>query len=337
MSEDQDLLSRISNLAGQINQHKNQIPPQKTNNLEQLNSGSASSDPHPVGFHSQITRHGFRCRGSFGRARNLQPHRNRSIVLNSTASSKNIAEGSSVPPSSRSDHLNAVESLADLASPASTSWVSKRDRHMQLINSSIYDKESETRNKAMEQTRQRNILVRNQREKHKIFRHLQILSTNSEHSPSNKSAELGPAVFEITIGGLCFHVIDGGSKLLRKPNPADPPRSTPKRALVGGVCFLRSKNGNLYRSGLVKAKRNIRGPQKITEPCKRFSTTDVHTEIVNDTVENSDGNDLSSEGEKINEIEDDDVDSEGLVDDVYINMPASSNHGLHDQDDFIQF
>ena len=64
---------------------------------------------------------------------------------------------------------------------------------------------------------------------------------------------------------------------------------------------------------------------------------DVHTEIVNDTVENSDGNDLSSEGEKINEIEDDDVDSEGLVDDVYINMPASSNHGLHDQDDFIQF
>ena len=89
---------------------------------------------------------------------------------------------------------------------------------MQLINSSIYDKESETRNKAMEQTRQRNILVRNQREKHKIFRHLQILSTNSEHSPSNKSAELGPAVFEITIGGLCFHVIDGGSKLLRKPS-----------------------------------------------------------------------------------------------------------------------
>ena len=31
--------------------------------------------------------------------------------------------------------------------------------------------------------------------------------------------------------------------------------TTPKHANIGGVTFLRSKNGNLYRSGIVKAKR----------------------------------------------------------------------------------
>ena len=32
-------------------------------------------------------------------------------------------------------------------------------------------------------------------------------------------------------------------------------KSTPKSANVGGVIFYRSKNGNLYRSGIVKAHR----------------------------------------------------------------------------------
>ena len=144
---------------------------------------------------------------------------------------------------------------------------------MQLINSSIYDKESEIRNKAIEQTRQRKTLERDRREKHKLHKHLQSLAANTEKFSFGKSAEAHPIVFEIMIGGLCFHVIDGGSKLLRKSSkylinfvlahinhlldPAEPPRSTPKRAIVGGVSFLRSKHGNLYRSGLVKAKRCV--------------------------------------------------------------------------------
>jgi hypothetical protein len=32
-------------------------------------------------------------------------------------------------------------------------------------------------------------------------------------------------------------------------------KSTPKTATIGGVMFYRSKNGNLYRSGIVKAHR----------------------------------------------------------------------------------
>jgi hypothetical protein len=80
-------------------------------------------------------------------------------------------------------------------------------------------------------------------------------------------------------------------------------KPTPKKAYVGGVTFLRSKNGNLYRSGIVKAKKYvwISRPnskldctkainledmctsltfnresgkvKKIEEPCKRFTAT----------------------------------------------------------------
>lgn len=80
-------------------------------------------------------------------------------------------------------------------------------------------------------------------------------------------------------------------------------KPTPKKAHVGGVTFLRSKNGNLYRSGIVKAtkyvwtsrpnfklecakvinledvctsltfNRESGRVKKIDEPCKRFTAT----------------------------------------------------------------
>jgi hypothetical protein len=77
-------------------------------------------------------------------------------------------------------------------------------------------------------------------------------------------------------------------------------KSTPKTALVGGVKFYRSKNGNLFRSGIIKAHRYGRPPteidmsvmhgrysadffntrrtgvvKKINEPCKAFTTTGI--------------------------------------------------------------
>jgi hypothetical protein len=76
-------------------------------------------------------------------------------------------------------------------------------------------------------------------------------------------------------------------------------KSTPKTTLVGGVRFYRSKSGNMYRSGIVKAHRygcpridleliaishdgaDIHGVRKtglvkkINEPCKMFTTTGI--------------------------------------------------------------
>ena len=73
--------------------------------------------------------------------------------------------------------------------------------------------------------------------------------------------------------------------------PLDSTSLTPKQATVGGVKFFRSKNGNLYRSGIVNAKkwennlgtcrrsantsRNNATIQKRNEPCKRFTLTGI--------------------------------------------------------------
>lgn len=152
--------------------------------------------------------------------------------------------------------------------PPPTSWVSKRDRHMQLINSTIYDKDTENRDKAMRETRRKKAFQAQHIEKAKIQRHLQALN----HDQPSDSSSLAPTAHKVYIKGLSFVVEDGGSKLLRIPGTisglicflfvtlpsvdiSDTARSTPKEANVGGVTFYRSKNGNLYRSGVVTAKR----------------------------------------------------------------------------------
>lgn len=135
---------------------------------------------------------------------------------------------------------------------------------MQLINSSIYDKETQARNKAMEETRRQKALQKDQQEKQKIERHLNTLTSGAGQAANQ--------LRELSINGLRFQVADGGSKLLRIRGEnhdyraylfscsqllgvTDSASTTPKHANVGGVTFLRSKNGNLYRRGIVKAKR----------------------------------------------------------------------------------
>jgi hypothetical protein len=190
------------------------------------------------------------------------PHHNRTLVLNNKAGIKEPGPDAVQP--GEDDTKAEVEGIDPTPKPAG--WVTKRDRHMQLINSSIYDKEIQVRNKAIEETRRQKALKRDEREKQKIQRHLTTLNAQ----PSQNIAT--PDVHDVLINGLRFQVLDGGSKLARirsedayKGNElllssqhtgtADSASATPKQANVGGVTFLRSKNGNLYRSGIVKASR----------------------------------------------------------------------------------
>ncbi|KAF2459925.1 hypothetical protein BDY21DRAFT_369846 [Lineolata rhizophorae] len=56
---------------------------------------------------------------------------------------------------------------------------------------------------------------------------------------------------EVTIDGLRFCVVDGGSRLLRVvDNNADP---TPATAVVAGVNFIRGNDGNLYKANVKAA------------------------------------------------------------------------------------
>lgn len=79
--------------------------------------------------------------------------------------------------------------------------------------------------------------------------------------------------------GIRFRVANNGSKLVKIPGAPQPPlfcarilahrlmsgdpngpKATPKMALVGGVKFHRSKNGNMYRQAIVKAHRYVSHP-----------------------------------------------------------------------------
>ena len=191
-------------------------------------------------------------------------HRNRSLVI-STPTSSSVTEDEATPDKATASAPDAKSSRTRDSMASQAGWVSKRDRHMQLINSAVYDKEVESRNKAIESTRQKRILRRDHREKQKIMKHLQASSDGTGSSKTTASHHL-------MVNGLRFQVCNGGSKLIREKGEVNSPkvvrwlilvlylgttdssRPTPKTAQVGGVRFLRSKNGNLYRSGLLKER-----------------------------------------------------------------------------------
>lgn len=188
------------------------------------------------------------------------PHRHRTLVLNNKAG--NVSSESILSGAKRYESESSRKGQTPV-----NNWVTKRDRHMQLINSSIYEKETQQRNKGIEETRKQKMIRRDQREKRKIQRHLQTLH------PPRIGATSASIAHEMTIQGLRFHVLDGGSKLARirrkiidssrikldllNLEEIDSASATPKHANIGGVSFLRSKNGNMYRSGVVKARKYV--------------------------------------------------------------------------------
>ncbi|KAE8444695.1 hypothetical protein EG329_014353 [Mollisiaceae sp. DMI_Dod_QoI] len=347
-SEDQEILEKISQLAGQINRHKNgqtpdeqaQYQPSKVNTYAGTRSFVRPTDPGTdslEGYHQsretwQPRRGGYSSRGSLRGGRVSQVHRHRTLILNGNNST-------STTPEREPNDENANPSTQSQAT--GSAWVSKTDRHLQLINTSVFEKESQQRAKAMEQTRQQRLKQKDEREKARFAKHLQ-------RSANNAYSSNGPGTHEIELGGIRFLVTKNGSKLKKIPGEnshtatnsavgeinrsimnsrylgdANAAKATPKTTLVGGVRFFRSKNGNMYRAGVIKAHRsnadtfdNRRkaGLQKIQEPCKTFTTTAsvMRTNITrSDQSAEDETSDISSD-EEGEEIGDDDVDSDDL-------------------------
>ncbi|MDI1491424.1 MAG: hypothetical protein OHK93_002633 [Ramalina farinacea] len=226
MDEDQQLLAKISEISGRINRHKNSSSPQ---------SGPTRPQPwnkYNSNLAAQSRTSSYQTPYSRGSTRVAKPRgpRHRTLVVNNNTpgSSTDEEQKHSMPPNG---------------------WVSKRDRHMQLINTNVFDKETQARSKAMAETRRERALKRDQREKRRLEQHLQT------RYASPQSSTAAAMIHEITIDGLRFQVLNRGSRLMRIRDTATVGSSTPKQAVVGGVTFQRSKNGNLYRSGIVKAKK----------------------------------------------------------------------------------
>lgn len=214
-------------------------------------------------------------------------HRHRTLVLNNSATSPSAAPTES-------------GSASDSSSP---SWVTRNDRHLQLINSNIYQEQTEARTKAIEQTRLHKMQRKENNERVQFMNH--VMRTGNPRVVSANSASV-PA-YEVIVDGIKFAVAKNGSKLVKlpgassitqatcilthaRPGDSNAPKATPKVAVVGGVRFHRTKNGNMYRQAVVKAQRYVAhsddthlltrsayrrsgGVNKVNVPCRNFSTT----------------------------------------------------------------
>ncbi|KAK3996526.1 hypothetical protein QBC44DRAFT_149913 [Cladorrhinum sp. PSN332] len=252
--EDREMLDRIARLAGQINRHRNQqagfVPPPPQRPIHHH---------HHAGYHTgwrRGTHHPYR--GSFASRGRLPVHRNRSLVLNGSSAT-------------RSTNPADVDSGAASDSSAS-SWVTKNDRHLQLINTSVYEKQSQTRVQAMGETRQQKLAMKNKQERAMLLSHLNRLTNSAGgYGAANKQTSNGK--YTINVQGIEFTVTKNGSKLVKVPGDGNSAKATPKMATIGGVKFYRSKNGNLYRHGIVKAQRQTGAVKKVNVPCNQFSMT----------------------------------------------------------------
>ncbi|RKU46473.1 hypothetical protein DL546_007882 [Coniochaeta pulveracea] len=245
-SEDEQLKARIAAMAGQINRVKNQqagfVPPPPAHHYPPQRGGYNARYQRPAPY---ATRH----RGRGGIA---PVHRHKTLVLNSATPTNNSPDGDSGTDSS------------------SSSWVQKNDRHLQLINKSVYNQDSQARIQAMEQTRRQKLASRDQQERAKLFGHLNRVAQTGEVTNARGSSSTPR---EIVINGVRYLVSKNGSKLVRAPDETSSLKSTPKVTEIAGVKFRRSKTGNLIRQGVVKAQRRQMGIKKVNEPCRMFSTT----------------------------------------------------------------
>ncbi|KAI1344626.1 hypothetical protein F5Y15DRAFT_367193 [Xylariaceae sp. FL0016] len=238
-SEDQELIEKIRNLSGQINRHKAQqgVPP---------NYPSRGSYQRSAPYPQSSYRGG---RGKYGPV-----HRNRTLVLN----------GQSQSTATPTTEKGASDSAA-------SSFVSRTDRHLQLINTSVYEKDSQHRANAMEKSLRYKHLKDSHREKLQFMKTMRPRESPKAGIPATTPAI--PTFHEINVEGVRYQVINQGSKLVRFPGDMNPPSATPKVTSIGGVVFHRTKNGNLVRHGIVKAQRLAGGIKKVDQLCEAFSST----------------------------------------------------------------
>jgi hypothetical protein len=196
--EEQELLAQINRLEGRINRHKagNYVPEnqrmlcashRKPTPLTPLpaysNRGTYRAAPYPRGG-------GYRGRGSAA-----PTYRNKTLVLN--GQSRPSAPG---------------DSGAHAKTSSDSSWVTRTDRHLQLINTAVFEKDSQTRASAIEQTQRQKRLKREQTEKSRV---LNFVQQNGRNLPVSSNIATATTNYEIAVDGIRFQVTKHGSKLVR--------------------------------------------------------------------------------------------------------------------------
>lgn len=146
-------------------------------------------------------RHHFTAPGRAGYRVAKPVHRHRSLVLNNANTANN------------SNHA-----IGPASDDTSSSWVTRNDRHLQLINSSVFQEQSEARTKAMQQTRLQKQQEKEHRERIKLMNHLKHTARPST-TPANPTSA---TAYEISVEGVRFRVANNGSKLVKLPGASHP-------------------------------------------------------------------------------------------------------------------
>ncbi|KAL9036041.1 MAG: hypothetical protein Q9180_004526 [Flavoplaca navasiana] len=206
MSEDQELLARIGQLAGQINLHKTQPSSPQTTALEQANarsSGSSVLRGHTAWKPQRPAP--YQVAPGRGRGAYRPYSRNRSLVVNS---------GAGHSPSPRS--LDPSTSVSTDETPQTeATYVTTTGRHKQYINASVLAKVTEQRKRAIEESQQLKIQKHDQWERQRLQRYVAALDAVQSKLPAQGSHHTSGKTHEINIDGLRFQVLKGGSKLVR--------------------------------------------------------------------------------------------------------------------------
>lgn len=229
-------MARIGNLAGRINRHKaeqngHQSPAQHRTSPPHFSSTvpSIPVDPQTTSDTAYSTRGSYRVapyhprgyRGGRGRGRGAPAYRNRTLVLNgqsrpaTTNTSTNTSTGATSSATATATATASSETGPPNTNPGGPSWVARNDRHLQLINSSVYEKESQNRAAAIEQTLRQKQLQKNLAERNRVSNYLNRTSTAVDPASSNNSSN--STQYELVVDGIRFHVIRQGSKLVRVP------------------------------------------------------------------------------------------------------------------------
>ncbi|KAI4278700.1 MAG: hypothetical protein LQ337_000809 [Flavoplaca oasis] len=206
MSEDQELLARIGQLAGHINLHKTQPSLSQTTAIEQANarsSGSSVLRGHTAWKPQRPAP--YQIAPGRGRGAYRPFSRNRSLVVNS-------GPGHSPPPRS----LDSSTSVSTDETPqTAAAYVTTTGRHKQYINASVLAKVTEQRKRAIEESQQLKIQKHDQWERQRLQRYVAALDAEQSKSLAQGSQHTSGKSHEINIDGLRFQVLKGGSKLVR--------------------------------------------------------------------------------------------------------------------------
>jgi hypothetical protein len=141
------------------------------------------------------------------------------------------------------------------ANTTNSQWVTKRDRHLQLINASVYEERTQARQHDIQETKKQRLLNR-QAKRDKLER-TRLYSFLKRKGQGNQISICGN-LYQVTAQGNKLEKFqgmgfrrDGSLNLLDNGGSSIPPR----KIKVGGVSFHRSKNGNYWRRGVVTASR----------------------------------------------------------------------------------